>query len=215
MRRRRRPSRPTIGEGRTKAIRPIAAGTGYVCPDHRLTPIRSAFLAGPRHLSEWLTLPRVGPVHWYGSCPAWRTALEARARREYGSRLSARLEAGRLTYTIALGVPGRIHPVPVTISFYDKPAYNCYGLPPADYPRVHAEPGALSPHRMPSDDALCLWYPLDPAERRWTADKGLLDLLDIITSHLLYEAHWRATGGPAGGAWAGDQAAHGFAEEAA
>jgi hypothetical protein len=142
-------------------------------------------------------------------------ALEARARREYGAGLSVRSDAGRLTYTIALGVPGRIHPVQVTISFYDRPPYNCYRLPPADYPRVHAEPGALSPHRMPSDDALCLWYPLDPAERRWTTDKGLLDLLDIIASHLLYEAHWQATGGPAGGVWAGDQAAHGFAEEAA
>ena len=105
--------------------------------------------------------------------------------------------------------------MPVTISFYDTPPYNCYGLPPADYPRVHAEPGALSPHRMPSDDALCLWYPLDPAERRWTADKGLLDLLDIITSHLLWESHWRLTGGVTGGIWAGDEAAHGLAGEAA
>jgi hypothetical protein len=215
MRHRRRPQRPAAGDARPNAIRASAAVTGYACPDQRLTPSRSASLAGPRHLSDWFTLPRVEPVHWYGSGPAWRVALEARARREYGSRLSVRLDAGRLTYTIDLGVPGRIHPVPVTISFYDTPPYNCYGLPPADYPRVHAEPGALSPHRMPSDDALCLWYPLDPAERRWTADKGPLDLLDITTSHLLYEAHWRATGGASGGVWAGDQAAHGFAEEAA
>jgi hypothetical protein len=120
------------------------------------------------------------------------------------------MAAGRLTYTVDLDVPGRIHPVPVMISFYDTPPYYCYRLPPADYPRVHAELGAASPHRMPDDDALCLWYPADPPERRWTASKGLLDLLDIITSHLLYEAHWRVTG-----RWAGNEAAHGLTEAAA
>jgi hypothetical protein len=166
-------------------------------------------------VSELFTLPRVQPVRWYASSPAWRAALEARARREYGFRLSARLEAGQLTYAVDLDVPGRLKPVPVAIIFYETPPYDCYGLPPANYPRVHAEHGALSPHRMTTDKALCLWYPLDSSERRWTADKGLLDLLDIITSHLLWESHWRLTGGVTGGIWAGDEAAHGLGGEAA
>jgi hypothetical protein len=219
---RRRPRRlprpsglPAISSARTNPTPSVSPGSGYVCPDQKLTAVQPGALAGPHHLSELFTLARVLPVRWYGSDPAWRAAMEARARREHGSRLSALLEAGRLTYTVELDVPGRFKPVPVMISFYDAPPYDCYGLPPADYPRVHAEPGARSPHRMPTDNALCLWYPLDPPERRWTADKGLLELLDIANSHLLYEAYWRSTEGIAGGIWAGDEAAHGFAEDAA
>lgn len=182
-----------------------------VCPDRRRPAVRPGSLGGPRHLSELFALPRYQPARWYGSSPQWRILVEAQARRQYGTRLHVSLAAGRLTYAIDLDVPGRIDPVPVTVAFYDAPPYDCYGLAPADYPRMHAEPGAASPHRMPDDDALCLWYPADPPERRWTADKGLLDLLDVVTSHLLFEAHWRTTGGR----WAGDEAAHGFTEEAA
>ena len=148
---------------------------------------------GSGHLSELFTLPRVR--RFAGTAPArLASALEARARREYGSgcRRAWRRPAHVPTRSRRAG---RLNPVPMTISSTTRPPYDCYGLPPADYPRVYAEPGAPSPHRMPSDNALCLWYPLDPAERRWTADKGLLDLLDIITSHLLYEAYWRVTGG--------------------
>lgn len=200
----REPSRPRRGRPARTAL---AAAT--VCPDRRPRPGRVGQLAGPRHLSELFAQPRFQPARWYGSSPAWRILLEAAARRTYGRHLEARLAAGQLTYTVGLDVPGRLHPVPVAIRFYDIPPYNCYGLSPADYPRVHAEPGGASPHRMPTDNALCLWYPRDPPERRWTVDKGLLDLLGIITSHLLYEAHWRATGGD----WAGDEAPHGFPEQ--
>jgi hypothetical protein len=81
---------------------------------------------------------------------------------------------------------------------------------------VYAERGRASKHRMPGDDALCLWFPRDAPRRRWTHDKGLLDLLDIVVRHLLLEDHWRATGGWDGGVWDGDEAEHGFTlEEAA
>jgi hypothetical protein len=140
-------SPPAIRSAGTNPTPTIATGSGYVCPDRKLTAVRPGSLAGPNHLSELLTLPRIQPVRWYGSDPAWRTAIEARARREHGSGLSALLEAGRLTYSIELDVPGRFKPVAVMIRFYDTPPYDCYRLPPADYPRVHAEPGALSPHR--------------------------------------------------------------------
>jgi len=137
-------------------------------------------------------------------------AFEASARRAYPGQLTHTLAPGRLTYRIELDVIGRIGPVPITTEFWANPPYGCYGLNPADYPRVYAEPGAASPHRMPDDNALCLWYPADSATRRWTADKGLLDLLDITADHLLYEQYWRATGGEHDGIWAGDEAEHGF-----
>jgi hypothetical protein len=186
----RRPARrrrPSSDQARGAPSAVDGAGRN-VCPDW-WPAFRLSSPTGPRLLSEMCALPRLEPVRWYGSSPHWRIAVEAQARRHYGPRLHAHLAAGRLTYTVDLDVPGRIHPVPVMISFYDTPPYYCYRLPPVDYPRVHAEPGAASPHRMPDDDAMCLWYPADPHERRWTANKGLLDLLDIITSHLLYEAH--------------------------
>ena len=184
--------------GSTRAARPEPPA----CRARRAGKLRHVLSARP-------------PARWYGAEPAWQVALEASARREYAGQLTYTLAPGRLIYRIGLEVVGRIDPVPITIEFWAIPLYNCYGLDPADYPRVYAEPGAESPHRMHTDDALCLWYPADPATRRWTADKGLLDLLDIIADHLLYEQHWRATGGKHGGIWAGDQAEHGFTTQGA
>jgi hypothetical protein len=80
---------------------------------------------------------------------------------------------------------------------------------------VFAEHGQPSKHRMPGDGALCLYYPDDPPDRRWIADKGLLDLLYLVVDHLLAEQYWRATGGLEGGVWMFDEAAHGFTQEAA
>lgn len=120
-----------------------------------------------------------------------------------------------LKYRIALDVRGPNDPTDIVVRFYDYPPYETYGLAPADYPRVFAEPGMASKHRMPDDDALCLYYPLDPPWRRWTADKGLLDLLDLIADHLGFEAYWRATGGDDGGIWVGDEAEHGFTHDEA
>ena len=154
------------------------------------------------------------PLRWYGTSPAWRVALEAAARREYGSRIHVTEGRGTLQYRIALDVRGPNDLVDVAIDFYLSPVYDTFGLSPQDYPRVWAEPGLPSKHRMP-DDALCLYYPMDPAERRWTADKGLLDLLYLIVDHLVYEAHWRATGGSNGGQWLGDEASHGLPQEPA
>ncbi len=78
------------------------------------------------------------------------------------------------------------------------------------FPHVHAKPGAASKHRYPGDDALCLWNPRDPPDRRWTSDKGLLDLIEIVRRHLFLENYWRATGGHRGGQWLVEDAPHGL-----
>jgi len=64
------------------------------------------------------------------------------------------------------------------------------------------------------DDALCLWYPLDPEERRWTSSKGLLDLIETVRTHLFLEHYWRLTGGEQGGQWLVEDAPHGMLESA-
>lgn len=75
-------------------------------------------------------------------------------------------------------------------------------------PSVYADDPADSPHRY-SDGALCMWYPLDPEEARWTRRDGAAALLGHITAHLLREAWWRMTG-----EWLGDEVSHGDQQEA-
>jgi hypothetical protein len=119
-----------------------------------------------------------------------------------------------LEYRVPLDVTGPNDLIDTTIAFYSKPSYQTYGLSAQDYPRVWAQRGLPSKHRMPDDDALCMYYPNDPRQHRWTADKGLLDLLDLIVDHLGFEAYWRATGGHDGGVWPGAEAEHGFEDAA-
>jgi hypothetical protein len=116
-----------------------------------------------------------------------------------------------LTYELSgLDVIGEPAPVNVKVRFYENPPYATYGQGPRDFPRVHAKPGASSKHRYSDDGALCLWHPLDPEERRWTSAKGLLDLIEIIRTHLFLEHYWRLTGGEHGGRWLVEDAPHGM-----
>lgn len=178
---------------------PICVQEDAVC---RLVPWRRPAETGPTDGP---------PLLWYGNSPVWRVALEASARRQYGNRLHVTEGQGTLEYQVALDVRGPNDLVDVKITFYVAPVYETYGLSPQNYPRVRAEAGLLSKHRMP-DDALCLYYPLDPTEHRWTPEKGLLDLLYLVVDHLVYEAHWRVSGGWDGGRWLGDEAPHGVVE---
>lgn len=75
-------------------------------------------------------------------------------------------------YRVLVNVPSRLQPVQITINFYEQPRYDCYGLTPQEYPRVFACTPGPSPHRMPQDDALCLYYPLSGLERRWRPETG-------------------------------------------
>ena len=152
--------------------------------------------------------PRATVESWYGASAAWRIPLERDAFRLYGRQIRLHQTATTLTYIHAgLRVRGRVDPVPVAIQFDIHPRY---GLAAKDYPRVFADPGAQSKHRM-LDDSLCLYYVGDPADRRWTSDKGLLSLLGLIADHLFFEGYWRSTGGESKGLWLAPEAPHGFA----
>jgi len=63
-------------------------------------------------------------------------------------------------------------------------------------------PGPDSPHRY-LDGSLCIWYPRDPPEHRWTWRDGGAALAGHICAHLIRETWWRQTG-----EWAGDEAPH-------
>jgi len=153
---------------------------------------------------------------WYGQDPQWWVPFEAEARVRCGPDLKVTLHANKVVYRVCVDVLGRPGKTPVTLTFYGVPPYYCYGLPPRDYPLVHADLGAESPHRLPGD-ALCLYKPVDPPERRWRAEHGLLALINLTRRHLFLEDGWRltggyGTGGRRKGVWAGDES-HGFTEE--
>ena len=151
---------------------------------------------------------------WYGADPVWWVPLEAAARRRFQGDLSHHYLGDRLIYTVnALAAPGDPPLVTATITFWARPRYPTYGRRPCDTPQVHADADAASPHRN-GDRSLCLWFPLDPPERRWTSEKGLLDLIEIVRRHLALERVWRLTGGTDGGVWMLPDAPHGFPEVA-
>lgn len=82
-------------------------------------------------------------------------------------------------------------------------------------PQVFALDGERrSLHRNPpwDDDVegvsahLCLYFPEDPEERRWTVDYGLVGLFDLARRHLACEHVWRETD-----VWPTEDAPHGEA----
>jgi len=166
--------------------------------------------------------PVVGAVSttWVADDPTWSVLLQRDAVRKAGDALAVNTQDLLTYHHSGLEVVGRSDPVPVTVEFHRIPPYHCYGLPPEDYPRVFADPGARPPHRMPEDERLCLWAPFDPPEQRWTAPDGLQRLLDITAVHLFAEEYWRHTGGVDEdgveiGTWPIPQAAHGAPAPAA
>lgn len=138
---------------------------------------------------------------WPGGEPTGRISLDRGQRPVLALVLTYRHRG--------LPVLGRSDLVPVEVEFHQYPTYDCYGLAWHDYPRVYAERGTESLHRMPCDDALCLYFPWDPLERRWSYENGLVQLFDVIADHLHKELWWRHTGGHDGGEWPGEDAEHG------
>lgn len=79
-------------------------------------------------------------------------------------------------------------------------------------PIVLADGPDDSPHRYAygtNRSRLCLWFPSDPIERRWTPDDGLLHLFAMATVHLMKEAWWRETK-----VWVGEEYPHAELKEA-
>ncbi|MEV7631203.1 hypothetical protein AB0N64_02215 [Microbacterium sp. NPDC089318] len=73
-----------------------------------------------------------------------------------------------------------------------------------NFPLVYAGQMDTAPHRF-TDGSLCLYYPRDPVQRRWTTQNGLRALLSLVADHLFFEDVYRDTG-----AWIAPQAEHGF-----
>lgn len=70
-------------------------------------------------------------------------------------------------------------------------------------PRVTTNSVDDSPHRYDCG-CLCIWYPWDSKDQRWSYDDGLLHLLVLIEAHLFKEAWWRLCG-----EWLGPEVPHG------
>lgn len=148
------------------------------------------------------TALRTTEPRWPGAQPWWQVAMEREAVREHPGDIELELFRTlptrdgpfKLVYRHrGISVRGLTKRFPVEIQFWEFPPYETYGLPALDYPRVFADRGAKSKHRMP-DDALCLWLPFDPEERRWVQSDGLGMLLRLVADHLLCEEAWRADG---------------------
>lgn len=93
---------------------------------------------------------------------------------------------------MCLDVPG-LGPLRVRLCFpWDAP----------EAVRVYAEGPTDSPHRY-ADQSLCIWYPYDPPDRRWTRHDGPVVLIGHVIAHLAREQWWRRTG-----EWVGEQAPH-------
>jgi hypothetical protein len=72
--------------------------------------------------------------------------------------------------------------------------------------RVVAENWSGTPMRHTfGQNELCMWYPGDPADRRWQREQGLLALVDTAMTHLFKELYFRETG-----EWLGEEAPHGL-----
>lgn len=140
------------------------------------------------------------PWSWLEDMPR-RTRIEVGARRAY-PKIRYRRRQGRLgpihTYEVELDVPG-FEPRRVWVEFW---------YPNVDVPRIFAD-GPIgpdgSPHRFDERGwtRLCVWFPSDPAERRWVPDDGLLMLFGMVAEHLFKEAYWRETS-----VWLGEEAPH-------
>lgn len=141
----------------------------------------------------------------------------------YGDAAAARLSCGvtvprgrlplayaeermRVYHHDGVDVQGRIERIPVTVVF--RPVRWYPGdhriLDGRDFPSVYADRMIDAPHRF-TDGALCLYYPRDPVQRRWTSGKGLRALLSLAADHLFFEDVYRDTN-----EWIAPQAEHGI-----
>lgn len=93
----------------------------------------------------------------------------------------------KTTYTVVMKIPTH-GSAAVTINVFQN--------------RASVYVGGMSQLRhVNSDGSLCLFYPLDPPERKWNVSNGLLSLLDMIKVHLYKEVEFKRNGGT----WLGEE----------
>ena len=160
------------------------------------TSINSTRSYGGRHVAAYRRRDS-GP--WYGRF-ADRLRFESGVRRHVvGLRVPRRPIHGGVRYRWNVEPPG-CERRQVSIEFR---------LSSPEVPRVYVDGSAESPHRY-EDGTLCMWYPRDPLERRWSFGDGLHALLGQIAVHLVKEHIWRCTGD-----WPGAEVPHGLGLKAA
>ena len=160
------------------------------------TSIKSTRSYGGQHVA---TYRRRSSGPWYGRF-ADRLRFEGDTRRHVvGLRVPRRPHHGGVRYRWNVAPPG-CERRQVRIEFR---------LSSPGVPRVYVDGSAESPHRY-EDGALCMWYPRDPLERRWSYGDGLHALLGQIAVHLVKEHIWRRTG-----EWPGAEVPHGVEAKAA
>lgn len=165
---------------------------------------RDAFrLFGHRLRAEysWSMLRHANPCAVELSCGTWFGVGFGSPRTEAVPRRRYHLDG--------VDVVGRTERVPVVIEFRPQRYFPGGGVRDGrDFPVIYAGAMQNSPHRY-EDGALCLYYPDDPPEQRWTADKSLAELIVLVQDHLFLEDTYAETG-----EWIAPQADHGFTEEA-
>lgn len=118
-------------------------------------------------------------------------------------------EPARVYRHDGIDVQGRTERVAVTVVFRPTRWYpgELRLLDGRNFPSVYAGQMDEAPHRF-ADGSLCLYYPRDPVQRRWTTQRGLRTLLSLAADHLFFEDVYRDTG-----EWIAPQAEHGFLAE--
>lgn len=120
--------------------------------------------------------------------------FESAARREFAAFKGRKLGTSRqLIYELPVEIPG-----------YDQERQVRIEFPAAQtaWPRITVDGPSDSPYRY-GDGSLCMFYPGDPADRRWTLSDGLAALIDTIAVHLFQEEDARH-----GHGWSGEEAPH-------
>lgn len=101
--------------------------------------------------------------------------------------LSRYADTHKLIYTLSIPLIDRTGTQLVTVEIFGKSA------------RVVAH-GLDGLRHINYDGSLCLWYPGDDEDRRWTTNKGLVSLLDVVALHLYKESRFKDTG-----VWLGEE----------
>jgi hypothetical protein len=138
-------------------------------------------------------------VPWY-SREGVRIIFERGAVTEFPTlRRTTRKTDGEkcLCYRVDVEVPFYNTTRRIEIIFFPRPSPGT--------PLVLSDGPDSSPHRYSDFERrlLCIWYPKDPPERRWTPSDGLLHLLGLTQLHLFREYWWRETT-----EWLGPEANH-------